>query len=115
RRDAARPAFSGHSWLYCRPEFGDQAAVRVTLPPYFATTEPGEATVRNGHAARRAVGNQGNYRNGSSDRIGPAVGPRAGRNFGRRRADRGDLVAGVGAAQEARREAGRSGGATGPT
>src|SRR5262245_31183546 len=33
-------AFSGVSWLYCRPEFGYQAPPSVTLPPYFARREP---------------------------------------------------------------------------
>jgi hypothetical protein len=41
------PAFSAHSWLYCRSNIGYQAQPRgATLPPHFAGREPGdEATV----------------------------------------------------------------------
>jgi invasion protein IalB len=40
--DTAGTAYSGPSWLYCRAEFSYQAALGVTLPPYFARREPTE-------------------------------------------------------------------------
>ena len=39
-RPCGGPAFSAHSWLYCRSNIGYQAAGSVTLPPYFAGREP---------------------------------------------------------------------------
>jgi hypothetical protein len=42
----AAPAFSVHSWLYCRRDIGYQAAYSVTLPPHFSRREPSyQATV----------------------------------------------------------------------
>jgi hypothetical protein len=37
---AGGTAFSAHSRLYCRREFGYQAAAGVTLPPYLTRREP---------------------------------------------------------------------------
>ena len=83
----ARAVFSAHSWLYCRREIGYQAAGCRHAPAVFRAERAEEnrdrATVRFGEGPR-AVGTK-EACNGSSDRIGPALGPGAGRHFGGRR------------------------------
>ncbi len=75
-----RPAaFSAHSWLYCRREFGYQAAVRRHAPAAFHTERAGCKASFGGPWA--ANGRTRDNCNESSDCIGPAVGPGADRHF----------------------------------
>jgi hypothetical protein len=39
-RPSAADAFAGHSWLYCRREFGYQRRRGVTLTPHLALRQP---------------------------------------------------------------------------
>ncbi len=103
------PAFSAHSWLYCRRNIGYQAALKCHAPAVFHGERAGLKRRPFGWAPRpRAVRGKRTNCNGLSDRIGPAAGPGADRRFRRRRIagsghGRGDARARAAAAGQAGR------------